>query len=209
MNTPENKCEKYCCDGECNHDACCGKITENCKIDCDCHKDTPETMETSNDCVFCGKDKIKSNIIELGGCYIFEPLNPVVPGHLIVVPKTHITDFAVQDLIAAETFKVASYWVREHLKGDYNLITSKGKSATQSIMHFHIHLVPRQDGDGLLLPWTGKEAISSHNKELVEKVEGLKKEGYAQYMASEKKHLERINFNEALDQVIHLITDSK
>jgi len=52
-------------------------------------------------------------------------------------------------------------------------------------------------------------AISSHDKELVEKVEGLKKEGYAQYMASEKKHLERINFNEALDQVINLITDSK
>jgi len=49
MNTPENKCEKYCCDGECNHDACCGKITENCKIDCDCHKDTPETMEEKSE----------------------------------------------------------------------------------------------------------------------------------------------------------------
>ncbi|MFI0712504.1 HIT domain-containing protein [Streptomyces inhibens] len=35
-----------------------------------------------------------------------------------------------------------------------NVITSRGPSATQTIRHLHIHLVPRADGDGLLLPWT-------------------------------------------------------
>lgn len=37
--TPINESEKecQCCDGECNHDDCCGKIDENCKTDCTCH----------------------------------------------------------------------------------------------------------------------------------------------------------------------------
>jgi histidine triad (HIT) family protein len=204
MSTSENK---YCC--PCKDPQFTRFLFEDDVCKCNCHKDTPETMEERSDCVFCGKDKIKSNIFEVGGCYIFEPLNPVVPGHLLVVPKTHITDFAVQDLMAAETFKVASYWVREHLKGDYNLITSKGKSATQSVMHFHIHLVPRQDGDGLLLPWTGKEAISSHNKELVEKMNDFSVGNWLEHDYGADGQ-EDFDLAEALQsRFINLIKDSK
>ena len=35
-----------------------------------------------------------------------------------------------------------------------NLITSKGREATQSVFHLHVHVVPRAAGDGLPLPWT-------------------------------------------------------
>jgi histidine triad (HIT) family protein len=35
-----------------------------------------------------------------------------------------------------------------------NLITSKGAAATQTVYHLHVHVVPRQGGDGLPLPWT-------------------------------------------------------
>jgi len=112
-----------------------------------------------NDCVFCKKENIKSNIFEIGDCYIFEPLDPVVPGHILVVPKKHVTDFSSQDLAVKEAFGVASYWVREKLTGDYNLITSKGVNATQSVMHFHIHLVPRKENDGLKLPWTEQQQM--------------------------------------------------
>lgn len=38
----------------------------------------------------------------------------------------------------------------------YNLITATGSEATQTIPHFHVHLVPRLAGDGLTLPWTGQ-----------------------------------------------------
>jgi histidine triad (HIT) family protein len=37
---------------------------------------------------------------------------------------------------------------------DFNLITSRGKFATQTILHTHIHYVPRRENDGLFLPWT-------------------------------------------------------
>jgi histidine triad (HIT) family protein len=38
--------------------------------------------------------------------------------------------------------------------GPCNLITSKGREATQTVFHMHLHLVPRAENDGLLLPWS-------------------------------------------------------
>jgi histidine triad (HIT) family protein len=37
---------------------------------------------------------------------------------------------------------------------DCNLIVSKGPSATQTVAHLHLHIVPRRPGDGLALPWS-------------------------------------------------------
>lgn len=106
-------------------------------------------------CVFCDKDKIKSDIIEIENCYIFEPLNPVIPGHLLVVNKIHFDDFTSDEDLYAETSKIASR-IAKIRGGDFNLITSKGECATQTVFHCHIHLVPRIKGDGLLLPWSNQ-----------------------------------------------------
>jgi hypothetical protein len=37
-----------------------------------------------------------------------------------------------------------------------NIITSRGTAATQTVYHLHLHVVPRNAGDGLALPWTGQ-----------------------------------------------------
>jgi hypothetical protein len=39
----------------------------------------------------------------------------------------------------------------------FNLITSVGAAATQTVRHLHIHLIPRREGDALALPWTGQQ----------------------------------------------------
>jgi histidine triad (HIT) family protein len=79
-----------------------------------------------------------------------EPLGPVVPGHLLVIPKTHVVDFLADPDVTAATFRRAA----ELGSGDANLITSSGVAATQSVFHLHVHLVPRAEGDGLALPWS-------------------------------------------------------
>lgn len=104
-------------------------------------------------CVFCDASKIVSKLMELENCWIFEPLNPVVEGHLLVVNKKHSKDFTDNAKLFAETSEVASL-VAKKIGGDFNLITSKGKNATQTVFHCHIHLVPRKEDDGLMLPWT-------------------------------------------------------
>lgn len=48
MSTKKEKCR--CCDGECNHDDCCGKIEENCATNCPCHQS--ESIEWEKDLSF-------------------------------------------------------------------------------------------------------------------------------------------------------------
>ncbi|MFB8085929.1 HIT domain-containing protein [Streptomyces sp. NPDC055992] len=42
-------------------------------------------------------------------------------------------------------------------------MTSKGSPATQTVVHLHIHVLPRTDGDGLPLPWTPQHTTRIHN----------------------------------------------
>lgn len=106
------------------------------------------------DCPFCdyeGPSKIKA---KSDHTYVIEPLSPVVPGHLLVIPWAHIEDFAEEPVATADVAADAARMAQEFMDGDCNLIASKGKAATQTITHLHFHLVPRQRGDGLQLPWS-------------------------------------------------------
>lgn len=81
------------------------------------------------------------------------PLRPVVDGHTLVVPKVHVTDFVVDPIVSAATMRRAAELAGDYPAGSMNLITSRGRAATQSVWHLHLHLVPRAENDGLALPW--------------------------------------------------------
>ncbi|MDT9688171.1 HIT domain-containing protein [Streptomyces sp. P9(2023)] len=81
------------------------------------------------------------------------PLNPVVDGHTLVIPKTHVTDFADNPDVSGATARRAAQLCRDLDLMHANLITSRGVHATQSVFHLHLHLVPRAENDGLALPW--------------------------------------------------------
>ncbi|MGI5408690.1 HIT family protein [Streptomyces chartreusis] len=80
------------------------------------------------------------------------PLNPVVDGHTLVIPKQHVRDFASDPVVAGATMQRAAQLMR-WTDRPMNLITSRGREATQSVFHLHLHLVPRAEDDGLALPW--------------------------------------------------------
>lgn len=77
------------------------------------------------------------------------PLKPVVDGHIIVLPKVHVTDFTTDPAVTGIVTQCAA----ELAGHPSNLITSAGAEATQSVFHLHVHIVPRAENDGLALPW--------------------------------------------------------
>ncbi|MER6098387.1 HIT domain-containing protein [Streptomyces sp. NPDC001728] len=90
---------------------------------------------------------------EWSDAFAITPLNPVVEGHTLVIPKTHVTDFAENPDVSGATARRAAQLCRDLDLAHANLITSKGREATQSVFHLHLHLVPRAENDGLALPW--------------------------------------------------------
>jgi len=112
-----------------------------------------EIKEKNMSCPFCDMFKnTNKDVIDI------VPLNPVVPGHRIVIPRAHVKDFSEDPQVTARVMEYASAMCNDARgNGDMNLITSKGKSATQTVFHLHVHLVPRHEGDGLTLPWTGQK----------------------------------------------------
>lgn len=80
------------------------------------------------------------------------PLNPVVEGHLLVIPNRHVRDVAEDASVSAVTMAAASELAAA--AWPCNIITSAGAEATQTVFHLHLHVVPRREHDGLALPWT-------------------------------------------------------
>ena len=112
---------------------------------------------TGEPCVFC--EIIAGNapaqmVYRWPDAVAFIPLNPVVQGHVLVVPTRHVKDFGEDPETTMRTMARAAELPRKLEPGvSWNLITSKGKPATQSVFHLHVHLVPRRWGDQLMLPW--------------------------------------------------------
>lgn len=106
-----------------------------------------------SDCVFCQRIEADDYIGADRGCVYFEPLNPVTPGHMLFLPRAHLANASVAPWAAGLAFEEAARY--GHSRGaPFNLITSVGADATQTVWHLHVHYVPRRTGDGLHLPWT-------------------------------------------------------
>ena len=107
-------------------------------------------------CVFCERIKNKEYESRFANHVMFEPLNPVVVGHKLVVPVVHTANLNDPSLEADQTGWALRFFTND-MEEDYNIITSKGSNATQTIQHLHFHIVPRRENDGLTLPWTGQK----------------------------------------------------
>lgn len=83
---------------------------------------------------------------------VIKPLHPVTEGHVLVIPRSHVTDLSDDPVITGVTMRHAARYAAT-VPDALNLITSRGAAATQSVFHLHLHLVPRRWNDGLALPW--------------------------------------------------------
>jgi histidine triad (HIT) family protein len=88
----------------------------------------------------------------------FLDIAPATRGHALVVPRTHVADLLgasredLQAVIVASQRLAAR--MKERLGADgVNLVNSCGAAAWQTVFHFHMHVIPRYEGDPLRLPW--------------------------------------------------------
>lgn len=114
----------------------------------------------ADECVFCEivAERAPAEVVgRTRDTVLITPLNPVTPGHVLVIPREHVPDAAADREITARTYADAAGWAAR-VGMHFNLITSGGRAATQTVFHLHVHYVPRQPGDGLALPWTAPHA---------------------------------------------------
>jgi histidine triad (HIT) family protein len=112
-------------------------------------------------CLFCkivAGEIPSTRVYEDDRTIAFMDINPGTTGHLLVIPREHAKDLLEidpEDLAAcARTAQVMAARVSDRLSADgVNLINSCGQKAWQTVFHFHIHVIPRYDGDPLRLPW--------------------------------------------------------
>jgi histidine triad (HIT) family protein len=108
------------------------------------------------DCPFCGRiDRGEFDYYDKYSV-AFQPLRPVTPGHFLVVPRKHVTSALESPLATGSAASLAAELAQMMELESFNLITSAGAPATQTVPHLHWHVVPRREGDGLALPWTGQ-----------------------------------------------------
>ncbi|MBM3537039.1 MAG: HIT family protein [Alphaproteobacteria bacterium] len=118
-------------------------------------------MADQANCIFC---KIVAGTIPSYKLYedamtlAFLDINPGNPGHALVIPKAHAANLyasADKDLAAvmATVRKVAAAVEKTVSPDGLNLLQANGPGAAQSVFHFHMHILPRRNGDELKMNW--------------------------------------------------------
>ena len=113
-------------------------------------------------CIFC---KIANGRIPSATLYededfrVILDLGPATKGHALILPKEHYANvIALPEEETAKAFILARKMVAKmmevlHCDG-VNVVQNNGKAAGQTVFHFHIHLIPRYEGDGAGVTWT-------------------------------------------------------
>jgi histidine triad (HIT) family protein len=110
-----------------------------------------------SDCIFCRilSGRIPASIVHRDGvCTAFLDIQPVNPGHVLVVPNRHAAYLADLDGdTGAHMFRIAQRLAgalrRSGVKCEgVNLFLADGAAAMQEVFHVHLHVFPRFDGDG-------------------------------------------------------------
>jgi histidine triad (HIT) family protein len=135
-------------------------------------------MTTDPNCIFC---KIVAGAIpsmklaEDAETLAFMDINPFSEGHCLVIAKGHYPDlYAVPDAtlgaVAAQVRRVASA-VRDALApAGLNIVQANGPAAGQSVLHYHMHILPRAMNDGATLNWGYKPGDRDRIAALAERI---------------------------------------
>lgn len=88
-------------------------------------------------------------------------LGQVNPGHVLVATKAHVENvFGLDDAQAAGVFRTVARIARASRDAfgapGMTLLQANGKAGAQTVFHFHMHVLPRHESDGMSLAWPAK-----------------------------------------------------
>ena len=117
-----------------------------------------------SNCVFCrivAKEVPAAVVYEDEHTLAFMDAGQVNPGHVLVAAKGHAENlYELNDAQAGALLRTAARVARA-IRDAYkpqglSVYQANGKAAWQTVFHYHMHLVPRHEGDGMALTWPAK-----------------------------------------------------
>lgn len=129
-------------------------------------------------CVFCkivAKQIPAALVHEDEHTLAFMDIGQVNPGHVLVAVKRHAENiYALDDAQAAGVFRAAARVaraIRDAFSPEgLSVYQANGSAAGQTVFHFHVHLVPRHERDGMELSWPVKNPPREKLAEYAEKI---------------------------------------
>ena len=117
------------------------------------------------DCIFC---KLANGVFPNNSIYEDEDFNvildlaPATRGHALILPKQHADNlYELPDETAAKAFVLAKKLaknMKDKLDCDgLNVVQNNGEAAGQTVLHFHLHLIPRYTSDAQKIAWNPLE----------------------------------------------------
>lgn len=127
-----------------------------------------------DNCIFCkivNGDIPSKMLYEDGEFKVILDLGPATKGHALILPKNHYRnlyelpeDMASKVMLLAK--KMASQMTDKLECDGFNLVQNNGEAAGQTVFHFHLHLIPRYNGDGQTLGWKEQELTADELEEI-------------------------------------------
>ena len=132
----------------------------------------------NEDCIFC---KLANGVIPTNSIYEDDLFNvildagPATRGHSLILPKKHAANLMELDEdTAAKAMQLAKKLapvLMEKMHADgLNVVQNNGEAAGQTVMHFHMHLIPRYAGDGQKIGWEPGYVTAEEQQEIVKKI---------------------------------------
>lgn len=131
-----------------------------------------------NECIFCQVAKGLApswKVLENEHAYAFLDISPATRYHTLVIPKEHynnmldITENDLKEVMALVKKVTTLYHDKLGLK-NIQYITNAGAEAQQDVFHFHLHIVPRNHGDGQDVNWKTHQEWRSEFDGMLEKL---------------------------------------
>ena len=114
-----------------------------------------------SECIFCriANGEIPSaTLYEDDDFRVILDLGPASKGHALILPKSHAANiYELPDELAGKAMVLAKKMagrMTEALECDgFNIVQNNGEVAGQTVFHFHMHLIPRYEGDQVTVTW--------------------------------------------------------